>query len=132
MRKGPKFMCVYAGPGMMGDGKLSPPAEPSAPQNEQGSDAFCPSCGAPAKPGARFCDQCGTDLARSKKACSDETPELLTGDPEMAAGVYAGPDMTGMNAPFIPAEKPPYPINYQTDDEDPMDVYAGPPVGFDE
>ena len=34
--------------GMMGDGKLSPPAEPSDPQNEQGSDAFCPSCGAPA------------------------------------------------------------------------------------
>jgi len=38
------------------------PAGPAGAEAPEGGQRFCPGCGAPANPGARFCEKCGEEL----------------------------------------------------------------------
>ncbi len=40
-----------------------------APSKHGRNDARCPSCGAPARPGDRYCGRCGTELGHACPAC---------------------------------------------------------------
>ena len=71
------FMAVYAGPPVsarpvpaMAMQNMTRP-KPVQQAEEGGSGVFCPECGTPAHPGAKFCTECGHDLRNSRDG---ETP----------------------------------------------------------
>lgn len=57
---------------------------------------FCPKCGAQARPGARFCGSCGTDMSQSAA-------------PAAQPPVYSTPPAQPVNQPAFPPTTPPPP-----------------------
>ena len=58
---------------MMNGAVQQPAAQPAAPQS------FCPQCGQPLTPGARFCPQCGAKQGQSSAVCPQCGQEVAPG-----------------------------------------------------
>ena len=106
-----KNLCVYAGPEIMNGQKPEPVLTEA-----------CKACGAKIAKGTLYCSECGMP----QFAPQPYDPSL---SPQQCMATYAGPPIPqgqigvmGISAPL------PYPQNFQTDREEPIDVYAGPPI----
>lgn len=121
-----RAMCVYAGPEIMA--KMH--GGTSDPDKRIESAVRCPRCGANTSDEALFCAACGAPL----KAPEQPAPIPRDLQQNMAVATYAGPDFYNNGMPAgIQVAPVPYPMNYQTNDEEPLELYAGPPLdGFDE
>ena len=72
----------------------------------------------------------GPDVMRNRAI--NPTPQQMP-PADLCMPTYAGPDvMAGQDPVRGIAVGTPYPQNYQTADEEPIDVYAGPPIDDDE
>lgn len=117
--------CVYAGPEMMNN-RIRMPDPPVDGDGMEAPSIVCPKCGKRQPVDAKFCCECGMPL----KSADHPAPA-----PQMPMAVYAGPQIPssqpntgGMGFVGMGFAQPPYPQNYQEKDEDPGDVYAGPPI----
>ena len=118
--KDQKTLCVYAGPEVM--------ARIHAPIKDD--RIACPKCGGKASADDAYCAACGFPL---KPQDIPVPPPMQAPPQEMAMATYAGPDFYNNGMPAgIGIAMPAYPQNYQDNDEEPIDVYAGPPIDCDE
>jgi hypothetical protein len=124
-----KCECVYAGPEMMETSEPTVPKPVEAPKIYDGV-AVCPACGSQESFHVGYCSQCGMPL-------KPEQNTAVFRDLQTCMPTYAGPDFynpqfpNGAPGAFLGAQ-PVYPQNYQQNDEEPLDVYAGPPIDDEE